>query len=47
MRPATILIIEDQASVRALLARVHEDAGYRICETANGRQGLERFAHSL
>ena len=43
MRSATILIIEDHASVRALLARVLEDAGYQVCEAANGRQGLERF----
>lgn len=43
MWPATILIIEDQASVRTLLARVHENAVYGICETANGRQGLEWF----
>lgn len=40
---ATILIIEDDASVRMLLARVLEDAGYQVYEAANGRQGLERF----
>lgn len=40
---ATILIIEDQVSVRTLLTRVLEDAGYQVCEAANGRQGLERF----
>jgi CheY-like chemotaxis protein len=43
MRPATILIIEDHASVRMLLAKVLEDAGYQVCEADNGRQGLERF----
>ena len=43
MRPTTILIIEDHTSVRTLLARVLEDAGYQVCEAANGRQGLERF----
>lgn len=43
MRSATILIIEDHASVRALLARVLEDAAYQVCEAANGRQGLEPF----
>ena len=43
MRPASILIIEDHASVRMLLARVLKDAGYHVCEAANGRQGLERF----
>jgi CheY-like chemotaxis protein len=40
---ATILIIEDHASVRTLLARVLEDAGYQVYEAANGRQGLEQF----
>ena len=39
----TILIIEDDASVRMLLARVLEDAGYQVFEAANGRQGLEQF----
>ena len=40
---ATILIIEDHSSVRMLLARVLEDAGYQVYEAANGRQGLEQF----
>ncbi|MGE0471456.1 MAG: response regulator [Nitrospira sp.] len=43
MKPATILIIEDHAAVRTLLARVLEDAGYQVWEAANGREGLERF----
>lgn len=43
MTPATILLIEDHASVRAMLARVLEDAGYQVCEAADGRQGLERL----
>ena len=43
MRLPTILIIEDHTSVRTLLARVLEDAGYHVCEAATGRQGLERF----
>lgn len=43
MRPPTILIIEDHTSVRTLLSGVLEDAGYQVCEAANGRQGLERF----
>jgi CheY-like chemotaxis protein len=43
MRPATILVIEDQASVRMLLARMLEEAGYEVHEAANGRQGLEQF----
>lgn len=43
MQPATILIIEDHTAVRMLLARLLEDAGYQVCEAANGRQGLDRY----
>lgn len=43
MRSATVLIIEDHASVRSLLAQVLRDAGYQVCEATNGRQGLDRF----
>ncbi|MFO0700010.1 MAG: response regulator [Nitrospira sp.] len=48
MSVATILIIEDQASVRRLLVQVLEDAGYQVWEAANGRLGLEQFrAHPV
>lgn len=48
MKPATILIIEDHASVRTLLAQVLEDAGYQVWEAANGREGLDQFrAHPV
>lgn len=40
---ATILIVEDHQSVRMLLVRVLEDAGYQVYEAANGQQGLEQF----
>ena len=43
MKAATVLIIENQASVRMLLAGVLEDAGYQVCEAINGRQGLEQI----
>lgn len=43
MRPRTILVIEDDASVRVLLAQILEDAGYQTYEAANGREGLEQF----
>lgn len=43
MRPPTVLVIEDDASVRTLLAQILEDAGYQTYEAANGREGLERF----
>jgi DNA-binding NtrC family response regulator len=40
---ASILIIDDEESVRALLRSVLEAAGYEVTEAANGRQGLERY----
>ena len=40
---ATILIIDDEESVRALLRFALESAGYGVTEAANGRQGLERY----
>jgi DNA-binding NtrC family response regulator len=40
MMAATILIIEDDASVRRVLAQVLADAGYQVSEAATGRQGL-------
>ncbi|MGC4097870.1 MAG: response regulator [Nitrospira sp.] len=43
MKVPTILIIESQASVRIVLAEVLEEAGYQVCEAANGRQGLEQI----
>ncbi len=43
MRPSTILVIEDDGSVRMLLAQVLADAGYQVYEAADGRQGLDRF----
>jgi two-component system, response regulator, stage 0 sporulation protein F len=43
MTMATILIIDDEESVRALLRFALEAAGYEVTETANGRKGLERY----
>jgi two-component system response regulator (stage 0 sporulation protein F) len=40
---ATILIIDDEESVRALLRVALEAAGYEVTEAANGRQGLEQY----
>lgn len=40
---ATILVVEDHPSVRLLLVRVLEDAGYQVYQAANGQQGLEQF----
>jgi DNA-binding NtrC family response regulator len=40
---ASILIIDDEESVRALLRFALETAGYEVVEAANGRQGIERY----
>jgi two-component system, response regulator, stage 0 sporulation protein F len=40
---ATILIIEDEEPVRALLRFALEAAGYEVTEAANGREGLEQY----
>ena len=43
MTKASILIIDDEESVRALLRFALEAAGYEITEAANGRQGLDLY----
>ncbi len=43
MRPYTILVIDDDASVRRLLVQVLTDAGYQVYAAADGRQGLTQF----
>ncbi|MEQ1563640.1 MAG: response regulator [Nitrospiraceae bacterium] len=40
---ATILIIDDEESIRILLRSALEGAGYEVTEAANGRQGLESY----
>ena len=40
---ATVLIIDDEESIRALLRTTLEAAGYEVVEAANGREGLERY----
>jgi two-component system response regulator (stage 0 sporulation protein F) len=40
---ATILIIDDEESVRALLRVALEAAGYEVTEAVNGHQGLELY----
>ena len=42
---ATILIIDDEQNIRALLRFALEAAGYEVMEATNGRQGLERYRH--
>jgi len=43
MTRATILIIDDEEPIRALLRFALEAAGYEVVEAANGRQGLEQY----
>jgi two-component system response regulator (stage 0 sporulation protein F) len=40
---ATILIIDDEQSIRALLKEVLEREGYRVIEAGNGREGLAMY----
>lgn len=37
---ATILVIDDEQSIRKLLKEVLEKDGYQVLEAANGREGL-------
>lgn len=39
----TVLVVEDQEAVRRIAARVLEQAGYRVLEASDGREGLEIF----
>src|SRR5688572_25903183 len=37
----TILVVEDEASMRKLLVRVLQQAGYSVIEAENGKDGLQ------
>ena len=43
MHPPSILLIDDNDQIRALLRRVLEEAGYFVIDAANGREGLQQF----
>lgn len=43
---ATILIIDDEEGIRALLRTTLNAAGYEVVEAINGREGLERYRHT-
>jgi two-component system, cell cycle sensor histidine kinase and response regulator CckA len=42
---ATVLLVEDEASVRHLSKRILEHAGYRLLEAVNGDDAEHVFAH--
>jgi CheY-like chemotaxis protein len=41
---ATVLVVEDEFAIAALLEMVLTDEGHHVLTAANGRQGLERLA---
>lgn len=43
MTPRSILVIDDNDQIRALLRRVLENAGYLVMDAANGLEGLRQF----
>ena len=46
MNPRSILLIDDNDEIRALLRRILEKAGYSVMDAANGREGLQQFRHT-
>jgi two-component system cell cycle sensor histidine kinase/response regulator CckA len=42
-RGETILVVEDEESVRTLVRRTLEDTGYSVLEAGNGHEGLEQI----
>ena len=40
----TVLVVDDEASMRTLQRRVLEAAGYSVLEAANGAEGIARLA---
>jgi len=47
LRPAKLLIVDDEDLIRLNLRAVLEDLGYRVAEAADGREGLDAFDREL
>jgi CheY-like chemotaxis protein len=45
MRRATVLVVEDDEDIREFAASVLRDAGYEVCEAADGRSAVEILRH--
>ncbi len=43
--PATVLVVDDEPSVRALAARAMKDAGYQTIEASDGREAWSLLRH--
>lgn len=43
---ATILVIDDEESIRSLLKEVLENAGHRVLEAPGGREGLTLYQNN-
>jgi two-component system OmpR family response regulator len=43
---ATILVVDDEPSIRSLLSRFLTKAGYRVSESTDGRDALEQLRQS-
>jgi CheY-like chemotaxis protein len=39
-RRTTVMVVDDEPVVRTLCRRILEDAGYQVCEAANGMEAL-------
>jgi DNA-binding NtrC family response regulator len=45
MKPASILITDDESSIRLMLRTALESEGYDVLEASNGREALEAVTH--